>query len=139
MFWVWLTVVILLTIVEAMTVNLTTIWFVISGLSALGISFITDNFLIQFGLFVILGIILLIVSKPLVKKILNKKIEKTNVDRIIGMTGIVTKNFDEMKTGEVKVDGKVWTAVADEVFKEKVKVKVLEIMGSKLKVGKEDK
>lgn len=139
MFWVWLTVVILLTIVEAMTVNLTTIWFVISGLSALGISFITDNFLIQFGLFVILGIILLIISKPLVKKILNKKAEKTNVDRIIGMIGIVTKSFDEMKTGEIKVDGKVWTAVADEVFKEKEKVKVLEIMGSKLKVGKEDK
>lgn len=139
MFWVWLTVVILLTIVEAMTVNLTTIWFVISGLSALGISFITDNFLIQFGLFVILGIILLIISKPLVKKILNKKAEKTNVDRIIGMIGIVTKSFDEMKTGEIKADGKVWTAVADEVFKEKEKVKVLEIMGSKLKVGKEDK
>lgn len=139
MFWVWLTVVILLTIVEAMTVNLTTIWFVVSGLSALGISFITDNFLIQFGCFVILGIILLIISKPFVKKILNKKTEKTNVDRIIGMTGIITKDFDEMKTGEVKVDGKVWTAVADEAFKEKEKVKVLEIMGSKLKVGKEDK
>lgn len=139
MFWVWLTVVILLTIIEMMTTNLTTIWFVISGLAAIGVSFITGNFLIQFACFVILGIILLVVSKPFVKKILHKKEEKTNVDRIIGMTGVVTKNFDEMKIGEVKVDGKIWTAISDEVFKEKEKVKILEITGSKLKVGKEDK
>lgn len=139
MFWVWLTVVILLTIIEMMTTNLTTIWFVVSGLAAIGVSFITGNFLIQFACFVVLGIILLIVSKPFVKKILYKKEEKTNVDRIIGMTGVVTKNFDEMKIGEVKVDGKIWTAISDEVFKEKQKVKVLEITGSKLKVGKEDK
>ena len=62
MFYVWLTIVVLLTIVEAMTVNLTTIWFVVSGLVAIGLSFVTDIFLIQFGVFVCLGIVLLIVA-----------------------------------------------------------------------------
>ena len=136
MFYVWLIIVILLTLVEVMTINLTTIWFVISGLVALCISFITDVFLIQFACFVLLGIFLLIVSKPLVKKILSKKNEKTNFDRIINMTGIVTKDFDELNHGEVKVDGKVWSAYADELFKEKDKVIVLEINSSKIKVGK---
>ena len=139
MWCIWLTIVILLTIVEIITVNLTTIWFVVSGLVALGVSFITDVFIIQFACFVILGIIFLIVSKPFVKKVLNKKEEKTNFDRIVGMTGIVIKDIDEMNNGEVKVDGKIWTATSDEILKEQEKVKVLEIKGSKIKVGKDDK
>ena len=49
----WIIVIVILTIIEAATVNLTTIWFVGGGIAALGISFLTDNFAIQFGVFVI--------------------------------------------------------------------------------------
>lgn len=136
MFYVWLIVVVLLTIAEIMTVNLTTIWFVISGLVAIGLSFVTDNFLIQFGVFVSLGIILLIVTKPLVKKFLASKDAKTNFDRIIGMTGIVVKDIDDINSGEVKVDGKIWTSISDEPIKVNEKVEILEIRGSKIKVRK---
>ncbi len=136
MFYVWLIVVILLTLLELMTINLTTIWFVLSGLAALGLSFVTKNFLLQFGCFVILGIILLIVTKPFVTKVLDKKKQKTNLDRIIGMNGIVMKNIEDMNYGEVKVDGKIWTAFADEKIKKDEKVEVLEISGSKIKVRK---
>lgn len=136
MFYVWLIVVVLLTIAELMTVNLTTIWFVISGLVSIGLSFVTDNFLIQFGVFVSLGIILLIVTKPLVKKFLASKDAKTNFDRIIGMTGIVVKDIDDTHSGEVKVDGKIWTSISDETLKVDEKVEILEINGSKIKVRK---
>lgn len=136
MFYVWLIVVVLLTIAELMTVNLTTIWFVISGLASIGLSFVTDNFLIQFGVFVSLGIILLIVTKPLVKKFLASKDAKTNFDRIIGMTGIVVKDIDDINSGEVKVDGKIWTSISDEPIKVNEKVEILEIRGSKIKVRK---
>ena len=130
MFYVWLTIVVLLTIVEAMTVNLTTIWFVVSGLVAIGLSFVTDIFLIQFGVFVCLGIVLLIVTKPFVKKFLESRDAKTNFDRIIGMNG------SDVNNGEVKVDGKIWTAYSDDSLKVNDKVKVLEISGSKIKVRK---
>ena len=136
MFYVWLTIVVLLTIVEAMTVNLTTIWFVVSGLIAIGLSFVTDIFLIQFGVFVCLGIGLLIVTKPFVKKFLDSRDAKTNFDRIIGMNGIVVKDISDVNNGEVKVDGKIWTAYSDDSLKVNDKVKVLEISGSKIKVGK---
>lgn len=136
MFYVWLTIVVLLTIVEAMTVNLTTIWFVVSGLVAIGLSFVTDIFLIQFGVFVCLGISLLIVTKPFVKKFLDSRDAKTNFDRIIGMNGIVVKDISDVNNGEVKVDGKIWTAYSDDSLKVNDKVKVLEISGSKIKVRK---
>lgn len=139
MFYVWLIVVVLLTIVEAMTVNLTTIWFVISGLVAIGLSFITDIFLIQFGVFVCLGIFLLIITKPFAKKWLDNRDTKTNFDRIIGMTGIVVKDISDISNGEVKVDGKIWTACSDDTLKVNDKVEILEIMGSKIKVRKDGK
>ena len=54
MIYFWISLVVVLTFIEAITVNLTTIWFVASGLVALLISFVTDNVFIQFGVFSIL-------------------------------------------------------------------------------------
>ena len=85
MSYIWLGIVILLTLVECMTVGLTTIWFVLSALLALLLSFFTENFVLQFGIFVVTGIILLITTRPLLLKFLHHKEEKTNFDRILGM------------------------------------------------------
>lgn len=133
---VWLAIIIILTAIELLSVNLTTIWFVASGVVALGISFLTDNYLIQFGVFVLLGVILVITTKPILVKKLKSKKEATNLDRVIGMEGIVTEKITKRENGEVKVDGKKWTACADKAIKVGETVKVLEINGVKLKVEK---
>ena len=134
---VWLAVIIILAVLESMTVNLTTIWFVASGLVALLLSFVTDNYLIQFGVFVVLGVILLVTTKPLLQKSLKAKKEPTNYERIIGMTGIVTEKITRNQNGEVKVDGKKWTAYADKTIDKDVPVKILKINGVKVKVEEE--
>lgn len=136
MAYMWLIIIILLIIVEVMTINLTTIWFVISGLFALLLSFFTDNFLIQFSVFTIGGIILLIVTRPILKNIIKENKESTNLDRVIGMEGIVTSKIKKNLPGEVKVDGKRWTAIASKNIDVDSTVKVLSIDGVKLKVEK---
>ncbi len=137
MWYEWLAVIIILAFVEFLTVGLTTIWFVISGIVALLASFVIDDFAIQFAIFVILGIILLLTTrKKLEEKLVGKK-EKTNLDRIIGMKGIVTDDIYKNHMGEVKVDGKRWTAYADDDILKDETVKILEINGVKLKVEKE--
>lgn len=135
----WLFVVILLMIIEALTVGLATIWFVISGLISLLLAALNIvDFEIQFAVFVILGIILLITTRPLLKKFLIVKKESTNLDRIIGMKGIVTKNISVNQIGEIKVDGKLWSAYSDEEIDVNSVVKVLQINGVKIKVEKEN-
>ena len=134
---VWLAVIIILAVLESMTVSLTTIWFVASGLVALLLSFVTDNYLIQFGVFVVLGVILLVTTKPLLQKSLKTKKEPTNAERIIGMTGIVTEKITRNQNGEVKVDGKKWTAYADKTINKDMPVKILKINGVKVKVEEE--
>ena len=133
---VWLIIVILLALIEIITINLTTIWFVISGIIALIASLFVDNYIIQFGVFVILGVVLLITTKPFLTKFIKQHKIHTNIDRIIGMTGVVTEKISKNEDGEVKVDGKRWTAYADKSIKKGDLVKILEIKGVKIKVEK---
>lgn len=129
----WLVVVILLTILEFATINLVSIWFIASGILALASSFITDSIAIQFSIFVVFGIIFLILTKKFIKDN-NKEESKTNLDRIIGMEGIVTETIKPNKVGEVKVDGKTWSAISDVEIQEESIIKVNKINGVKLEV-----
>ena len=135
MFYLWLLLVIILSVVEIITVNLVSIWFVISGIVAMIASLFTDNLVIQISIFVILGLIFMLLTRKIVKRIVPEKV-KTNIDRIIGMQGIVITKIGKNKPGEVKVDGKTWTATSDETINQDEIVKILEINSTKLKVEK---
>lgn len=132
----WLIVIIICCFLEAVTINLVSVWFIASGIVALVASFFTDSFTIQLGIFVILGIFLLITTRKPLQKLVNQKKEKTNVDRIFDMTGIVTEEINKNKPGVVKIDGKHWTATSEENIPVDSIVKVLSINSTKLKVKK---
>jgi len=133
MFYMWLGIIILLTILEISTVNLVSIWFIISGILALIVSLFVDSFIVQFGIFVVVGIILLVLTRKFLTNKLVLK-EKTNLDRIIGMRGVVTEEIDDLVVGEVMVDGKRWSAISKESLKKGEKVKIVKIEGVKLVV-----
>ena len=133
----WLIVILLCIVFEISTVSLVSIWFIASGIVALVVSYFTDSFVIQMAVFVLLGTFLLFTTrKPLQKMVEKVNKEKTNVDRIIDMTGIVTEKIKKNKAGAVKVDGKVWTAISDDEIAVDSIVKILSIESTKLKVEK---
>ncbi len=134
---VWLIIILALTIIEVCTIGLVSIWFIASGIVTLVLSFFVESFYIQFGVFVILGTILLITTRPILSKYLKPKNYKTNLDRVIGMMGIVTEEINKNTIGEVKVDGKKWSAIANEKIVKNSEVKVKAISGVKLIVEKE--
>ena len=68
--WVfWLCLVIVLSIIEIATINLLTVWFVISGIVTLILSFFIEDVAILSTIFAILGIILMIITRPIIKKL----------------------------------------------------------------------
>ncbi len=138
MYLFWLMLTIFLIFIEMITINLTTIWFIVSSLVVLFLSFFIDSFTIQVALFIILGLILLVKSRPILVKYLNKNKEKTNIDRIIGMRGVVIDDILLKSYGSVKVDGKIWTAYSDKELKKDTFVKILKINGNKLEVEEEN-
>ena len=135
----WLIIIILLTILEAVTINLVSVWFIVSGIVSLFLSFVIDSFYIQFSIFVCLGLVLMLLTRSyLVKKLAKKKVS-TNLDRVIGMEGVVTEEITKFKIGDVKVDGKKWSAMANEKIKVGEEVIIDKIDGVKLIVRKEEK
>lgn len=133
----WLVLVIVLSFVEIATVSLVSIWFVASGIVAMILSFFIEDTAIITTIFILLGIFLLVISRPIVNKLRSKDNEKTNLDRIIGETAVVTEDIKKNVVGEVKVDGKRWSAVSKEKCLKGDTVKVLKIDGVKLIVEKE--
>ena len=134
-FYIWLLLAVILGIIEISTTNLVSIWFVISAIVTMIVSLFTDNLFIQLGVFVVLGVMLMPISKKIYAKIKVSDI-KTNFDRIIGMKGIVTEDIIDGNIGEVKVDGKKWSAYADNNILKGEYVKILSINSVKLKVEK---
>ncbi len=130
----WIIAFIVLIFIELITVNLVSIWFAIGSIAAYVTTFFTDNFMIQLIVFVIVSIISLLAMKPLTKKIRNRKYEPTNLDRVIGEEGVVTKDISKNTYGEVKVSGSIWTATSKKAISKGTQVKVLKIDGVKLLV-----
>lgn len=74
MVWIWLGLVIVLFLLELTTKNFVTMWYSISAIVSLVLSFFIDNFLIQFLIFLVLGTILLVIIREyLINIIKNKK------------------------------------------------------------------
>lgn len=136
MVWIWLGIVICLALIEILTINLTTIWFVASGLISLVISIFIDNYILEFSVFVIGGVLLLVFTRSYLTTKFSSNI-KTNLDRVIGMKGIVTEEITKNNPGEVKVDGKRWTAISNKNIGKNKEVKIIKIDGVKLIVEEE--
>lgn len=135
---IWLGVVVLFVIIEVVTLDLTSIWFSVGGLFAMLTTLVTHDFLAQFVVFAAVTLLLMFLFKPVAKKWFFKDIVKTNLDRVIGEKAIVTSKISS-DGGEVKVQGKIWSAKNIETFEEieaDTKVEILEISGVKLIVKK---
>ncbi|MBQ3266119.1 MAG: NfeD family protein [Ruminococcus sp.] len=136
---IWLILAVAMAVLEAVTVQLVSIWFCIGSVAACITSLFTDNIIIEAAVFVIVSALALAVTRPLVKKMKSRGAEPTNSDRYIGKTAIVIENIDNDKAqGLVKVDNQKWTArsVTGDIIPKGTSVTVSAIEGVKLMVIK---
>lgn len=121
-------------VIEIITIGFLFFWLGVSALIAMISSFFISNIVIQTTIFVIASAILILATRPLVNKFFNSDSIKTNVEAIVGKTGVVTKNIKPINsTGQIKVDGETWSAVSeDEIDIEKgTQIVVKDIKGVK--------
>ncbi|HYE75663.1 MAG TPA: NfeD family protein, partial [Blastocatellia bacterium] len=109
----WLVIGALFAAGEAATAGFFLLWFAVGALAAalvalLGISSLT----VQVFVFLIVSILLLIASRTIFEKYLNRASLKTGVDTMIGQIGTVVEPSQGAR-GEsaVRVYGSVWTAI----------------------------
>ena len=107
----WLVLLVVFLIVEASTVTLVSLWFAAGSLAALLASLLGGPLWLQVLLFLAVSTLSLIALRPLFRKFIRPKLTATNVDSVIGSTGLVTIAVDNVSAaGQVKLGAMVWTA-----------------------------
>jgi len=135
MYIVWAAAIVVFGVLEGMTAQLVSIWFVLGAIAALIATLCGAALYVQIIIFVAVTIITLIATRPIVKKKINFKAEKTNADRCIGESAVVTEEINNLEAkGLVKADGKIWTARSSDgsIIPENTIVTVEKIDGVKL-------
>ena len=137
----WLGAIVLMLIIEAITLGLTTIWFAGGALAAFLLSLATDNILVEFVVFFAVSLLLLIYTRPVAVVYFNKRRVKTNYESYIGKEAKVTQTIDNFNaTGTVVLNGLEWSARADDdrcVIEPGRRVIVKSVSGVKLIVAEE--
>lgn len=132
---IWFALLVVFLIVEAACpIHLVSIWFAAGALVAMIASFLGGPVWLQVVLFLVVACAMVAMLWPFIKKFLRPKLEKTNVDAIIGSKGYVTVSIDNVAaTGQVKLGAMEWTARSSSgsVIKEGTLVKVDRIEGVK--------
>lgn len=137
--YVWLAVFVIMSIIEACTFQLVSIWFAVAAVVSLVLSLFGLSITVQVVAFLVVSLALLVVTYPFVKKFVNGKKTKTNSDRYIDEKGVVIEKIDNIKgQGQVNVLGSIWTArsLENEVIEKDSLIKVEKIEGVKLIVTK---
>ena len=108
---VWLVLLVAFLAAEAATVSMVSLWFAVSALAALLVALLGGPGWLQGTLFLVISAVLLALLRPIVRRYISPRITATNVDSVIGSTGLVTAAIDNVSAaGQVKLGAMEWTA-----------------------------
>lgn len=134
--WIWIAVIVFAVVIELLTDQLFTIWFVPAAIVVTVLDFVNLDFVWQIIIFLIISLIGIFLIRRFFTKRLSDDSSKTNIDSIIGEKCVVTEKIDNFAgCGQVKVHGQAWSARGcneDDVFEEGEILRIVAIEGVKL-------
>jgi membrane protein implicated in regulation of membrane protease activity len=141
MLWIWLGIFVMAIITEAITQDFVSIWFSVGALVCLCICN-TIPYWVEIIIFSVISLITLILTRPLVKKLMDRNVRYTNVDEVIGKRVKVIKEISKYDSGEVKINGIIYTAILLEDSEQTINadsvVEIVAFKGNKVSVRQID-
>lgn len=133
---IWAVILVGTILVEFETSDLVTIWFSVGAIAALIAAALNVPIVGQVAIFIVVSLILLVLTRPLTKRFMDKEVVKTNADRMVGMHGVVITEIPFDGKGEIRVDSQIWRAFSTKKDPIQVgtRVVILDIVGNKLLV-----
>ncbi|MGN1404511.1 MAG: NfeD family protein [Ruminococcus sp.] len=136
-FLIWGGLFVLTVVAEIISQQLISIWFAAGALAAFVAVCFGASTVVQCVLFVAVSVLLLVCTRPIVKKVFTFGIKDTNTQEI-GRIAVVIQPIDPVKgTGRVRLDGVDWIAVSQNgvVIPEETSVRIEAVEGTKLFVS----
>ena len=107
----WLAAMIVFLAAEAATVTLISIWFAAGALGAIVVALLGGSLMLQVTVFLLLAVLLLLSLRRILRRYFTPRLTKTNIDSVIGSTGIVLVGIDNIAAlGQIQVNGVEWSA-----------------------------
>lgn len=111
---IWIALIVVFIVVEAVTVSLWSVWFFLGALVAfIGSLFAPGNYILQFSLFLAVSVISLLALRPFAKRLMGNRRSPTNADANIGKLAQVVAGVEPNHFGRAKLEGLEWTAKSD--------------------------
>lgn len=131
----WGVVFVLMVIAECASMQLVTIWFAIGALGAFFAAMLHLGFTGQLAIFVLVSFILLLATRPLLKKLRVQNVVPMNADKEIGATAVIIEEVNTaVGTGRARLNGVDWIAVSENgtIIPVNTVVTVQQVQGAKL-------
>ena len=138
MTYIWLAVFVAAVIIEIATCALLSVWFACGAVVAMICAMLGASLMAQIAVFICISIICLFFFVIYLKKNIEAKRKKTNLDSLIHASAVVEEEITERGKGRVMVSSMSW--LAEEENGKKIEsgewVEVIEIKGATLVVRK---
>ncbi len=134
--WLWLGIIIVTLLLEFATADMVAIWFTFAAVPSFILALFGVNEVVQVITFVVITIVLLLLTRPFVMKYFKTNEIKSNVDAIVGLTGVTTKTITPDSIGRIKIRNVEWSAVSKQDIEIGEHVRVLDVEGVKVIVEK---
>lgn len=137
---IWLIIAGVFTVLEIITEGFLVLWLGVAALLSMTFSiFFPEMLAVQIIIWCISSVLLIFSTKKLTDKV-KPKVTPTNVYSVIGKKAIVTQEINTYKaSGQVKIDGDVWSAKTEEqeeIIPVDAHVEILKVEGVKVVVKK---
>ena len=132
--WVWLALIVLFVMAEAVTVSLVSIWFAAGAAAALIVSGFSSSWTLQITVFVVVSALALAGTRPLIKKQRAAKKQPMNAQSNVGRKASVIAAVTLDSPGRVRLDGVDWRAECDTPLAVGTTCEVVAVNGTTLTV-----
>lgn len=139
--WIWVGVIALSLIIEFVTLELVSVWFIFGGIVSLILQVCGVGYEIQIAAFIVVSIGLMLGLRKITLKWLTKNSVKTNTDALVGKSFELIDPITKNTNGSIKINGVVWSATTEDKtsIKSGVEVVITEIRGNTVIVAKKEK
>ncbi|MBE7074683.1 MAG: NfeD family protein [Clostridiales bacterium] len=131
--WIWLGIVVFCMAIEALTMDMVSIWFLLGGIVALILAAAGASVLVQVIVAISISVICLFSFRKFALKLLKKDTTKTNIESTFGKKTKLITAITADSLGTVKVNGLVYNAKSqnDEPIEAGAMVELVEMQGNK--------
>ncbi len=135
----WIIVGLVLAALEMVVPGFILIWFGVAGVVTGILAFFIKNAYWQIGIFVGLSALLVVLARPISRRLTKRQSEPVGATRLAGVEARVLRDISPPEFGRVKVAGEEWRAEAKEPIPAGSAVRVVRVEGTHLVVEPAEK